>query len=66
LDNLTTMTVIEKADLDAKIAELTKERDIARAMYCRIAARHDRTGDTGHLDSAESLGWDCFAKEGKA
>ena len=66
MDEFTTMTVIEKADLDGKIEELTKERDIARAMYCRIAAHHDRTGETGHLDSADSLGWDCFTKQRKA
>ena len=72
MEKFTTITIVvptatmTKAQLQSKIAVLTKERDIARAMYCRIAARHDRTGDTGHLDSADSLGWDCFTKQGKA
>ena len=66
MDNLTTMTIIEKADLESKIEVLTKERDIARGMYCELAEWHDKTGEGGAEASAAVLGWDCFAKEGKA
>ena len=66
LDNFTTMTVIEKADLDAKIEELTKERDHARGMYCSLAEWHDKTGEGGAEASAAILGWDLYEKEGKA
>ena len=66
MDEFTTMTVIEKADLDAKIEELTKERDHARGMYCSLAEWHDKTGEGGAEASAAILGWDLYAKEGKA
>ena len=66
MDEFTTMTVIEKADLDAKIEELTKERDHARGMYCSLAEWHDKTGEGGAEASAAILGWDVYEKEGKA
>ena len=49
-----------------QIERLYVERDIARRMYCRLAALHDRTGVNGHLDSSELLGWNCFTEERKA
>ena len=66
MDNLTKMTIIEKADLESKIEVLTKERDIARGMYCSLAEWHDKTGEGGAEASAAVLGWDVYAKEGKA
>ena len=66
MDEFTTMTVIEKADLESKIAVLTKERDHARGMYCSLAEWHDRTGKGGAEATAAVLGWDVYTKEGKA
>lgn len=48
------------------IEQLRKERDIARGMYCSLAEWHDKTGKGGAEASAAVLGWDVYAKEGKA
>ena len=42
MDNLTTMTVIEKADLESKIEVLTKERDSHSAAVDRALAQIER------------------------
>ena len=53
-------------EAEERIAQLTKERDIARGMYCSLAEWHDKTGKGGAEASAAVLGWDVYAKEGKA
>ena len=53
-------------EAEERIAQLTKERDIARGMYCSLAEWHDKTGEGGAEASAAVLGWDVYAKEGKA
>lgn len=42
MDNLTTMTIIEKADLESKIEVLTKERDAHSAAVDRALAQIER------------------------
>ena len=81
MDNLTKAELYAKLELVNKdrdewrtarrealeqIERLYVERDIARRMYCRLAALHDHTGVNGHLDSSELLGWNCFTEERKA
>ena len=54
------------SEAEERIAQLTKERDHARGMYCSLAEWHDKTGEGGAEASAAILGWDLYAKEGKA
>ena len=57
MDEFTTMTVIEKADLDAKIERMLSERDGLRRELCQVIASYHGEND---VDIAVERGWDCF------
>ena len=57
MDEFTTMTVIEKADLDAKIERMLSERDGLRRELCQVIASYHGEND---VDIAKERGWDCF------
>lgn len=57
MDNFTTMTIIEKADLESKIEVLNKERNELRRELCQVIASY--FGDD-YVDIARERGWDCF------
>ena len=46
--------------LVAKCAELTRERDAARRMYCERMSNISRQQDCTPQWFAEEQGWDCF------
>ena len=57
MDEFTTMTIIEKADLDAKIERMLSERDGLRRELCQVIASYHGEND---VDIAKERGWDCF------
>ena len=57
MDEFTTMTVIEKADLDAKIERMLSERDGLRRELCQVIGSYH--GEDA-ITIAGERGWDCF------
>ena len=51
------MTVIEKADLDAKIERMLSERDGLRRELCQVIGSYH--GEDA-ITIAGERGWDCF------
>ena len=55
----------EMTQMKIVIAQLRKERDEARRMYCSKVEGNSRQYGTSSKDVAKQLNWDCFEKETK-